>query len=129
MKFSQKNPPRQYQAGRHSPITISDCGRLELEPDEQITFITPAGAEYDVARKSWGFYATPSLNGRLSQFSLRGVLVINDVGRVFVMLVEAGRELEFEAYLRDENLAVLHWLDSDHAVQSLVRLIQNKDAG
>ena len=60
----------------------SDCGRIALAPDEQVTFTTEAGGEYDVTRKSWGFYATPSINGRLKTFGLRAALVRNVAGRV-----------------------------------------------
>jgi hypothetical protein len=95
---------------------MADCGRVELEPDEQLTFTTPDGAEYDVARKSWGFYATPSLNGRLREFGLRGVLVRNRIGRYFVLLVERGHEDEFESYRALEELDVIAWLDSDEAL-------------
>lgn len=52
-----------------------------------------------VARKSWGFYATPSLNGQLVTFGLRGALVKEPRNRYFVMLVQAGKEEDFFAYL------------------------------
>jgi hypothetical protein len=95
---------------------------MRLEPDEQITFVTPAGAEYDVARKDWGFYATPSLNGRLTQFGLRAVLVKNRATRrFFVLLVESGAETRFERYCAAENLAALVWLDSSAALEDLER--------
>jgi hypothetical protein len=101
---------------------MMDCGRVELAPDEQVTFVTDAGAEYDVARKDWGFYATPSLNGRLEQFGLRGVLIKNRVtGRYFVLLVERGRERGFDAYCAQEGLAVVAWLDSTAALDSLAQ--------
>ena len=74
MKIDLKNPPRSYEVGRTVKLQMKDCGTIRLEPDEQLTFTTEAGAEYDLARKDWGFYATPSLNGRLQQFGLRAVL-------------------------------------------------------
>ena len=90
MKFFRNDPPRIYEAGFDVKVLISDCGKIELEPDEQVTFITPSGGEYDVARKSWGFYATPSLNGRLQGFGLKAVLVKNRINRYFIFLVEKG---------------------------------------
>jgi hypothetical protein len=83
-----------------------------------VTFTTEGGGEYDVARKSWGFYATPSLNGRLAGFRLRGVIVRNRLGRVFVLLVERGKEALFEAYVSDEALDILHWVDDDTTAAS-----------
>lgn len=120
MKFVPKDPPRRFTVGNAAKFEIADCGTMHLAPDEQVTFVTEDGAEYDVACKDWGFYATPSLNGRLESFGLRGVLIQNrGTGRYFVLLVERGREPSFEAYLREENLRVVHWLDSSEACAAL----------
>jgi hypothetical protein len=122
VKFSPKNPPRRFTVGNAVKFDMKDCGTLALEPDEQVTFTTEGGAEYDVARKDWGFYATPSLNGRLEQFGLRGVLIKNrSTARYFVLLVERGREKAFDAYCEQENLAVIAWLDSAAALDALAR--------
>jgi hypothetical protein len=113
MKFDKKDPPRQFQVGNAVRFAMSDWGNIALEPDEQVTFTTSAGGQYDVARKDWGFYATPSLNGRLPQFGLRGVLIRNMLtGRYFVFLVENRGEAEFYAYMKRESLEVIAWLDS-----------------
>jgi hypothetical protein len=110
VRFGPIDPPRRYTAGL-TDVEISDCGRIELDADEQVTFTTPAGGELDVARKSWGFYATPSLNARLPSFGLRPCLVRNTQDRYFVLLVESGCEADFEAYLELERLTVAGWLD------------------
>src|SRR5262245_18556504 len=119
MKFAQKSPPRRFAVGNADKIEIRDCGNLALEPDEQVTFLTESGAEYDVARKDWGFYATPSLNSRLERFGLRGVLVKNRKNQFFVMLVERGKEPAFQRYLDVESLAVVTWLDGTAALENL----------
>jgi hypothetical protein len=125
LKFNPRQPPRAFQVGPQGQITIFDQGRIELEPNEQVTFTLPQGAEYDVTRKDWGFYATPSLNGRLEQFGLRGVLIKNrGTGRFFVLLVEKGKEADFEKYCRSENLAAVAWLDSTAALESLERKVR-----
>jgi len=119
MKFEPKDPPRRFEVGFGETLEMADCGRLELAPDEQVTLTTAAGSEYDVARKSWGFYATPSLNARLTDFGLRGLLVRNRIGRYFVLLVERGHEDEFEHYRAIEELEVVTWLDNDEALERL----------
>ena len=117
MKIEAKNPPRVYQVGRSVTVNMRDCGAVHLDPDEQLTFKTESGAEYDLARKDWGFYATPSLNGRLQQFGLRAVLVKNLIGRFFVLLVERGKEALFDQYVAVEELQIIAWLDSaEHLV-------------
>lgn len=130
MKFKPIDPPRCFTVGSASPVTIKDCARIELEPDEQVTFVTPSGAEYDVARKDWGFYATPSLNQRLPGFGLRALLAKNRDGRFCLMLVERGREPAMEAYFAEQGMSVACWLDSDQALAELERRLGGaRDAG
>ena len=117
MKIVPIDPPRAFSVA--DGISMKDCARIELEPDEQVTFLTETGAEYDVARKSWGYYATPSLNGRLARFGLRAALVKNSSAKFYVMLVEKGREDDFAHYLSMENEHVVTWLDDDVPLQEL----------
>ena len=120
MRFDRKNPPRVFTVGNTVKFDMCDCGSVHLQPDEQITFVTESGAEFDVARKDWGYYATPSLNGRLEQFGLRGVLIRNTMtGRYFLLLVESGMEPAFEAYLVQESCAVVAWLDNTAACDAV----------
>lgn len=120
MKFIPVSPPRKFEvSGAGLRVTLSDCGRVALEPDEQVTFTTENGGELDVTRKSWGFYATPSTNGRLKSFGLRAALTRNVAGRLFVVLVEQGKEDEFFAYLNADKQTLLTWIDDDAAVERL----------
>ena len=150
MNIKPRIPPRSFQVGNKAdPVTISDCASIELSPDEQVTFRTEKGAEYDVARKSWGYYATPSLGGRLRSFGLRPALAKNArfyyfdvgvlnallgsfdpsldrVGMIFEHLVFnqvrahcLSQEKQFEAYLASENLRVVCWLDDEAALAQL----------
>jgi hypothetical protein len=124
MKFDPKDPPRLFNVGNAVTFPIADCGTLALAPDEQVTLTTDTGGEYDVARKDWGFYATPSLNGRLPQFGLRGVLIRNKTtGRYFVLLVEQGRDTEFWAYMEQEGLEVISWLDTTERLDALKQAV------
>lgn len=92
---------------------------MELAPDEQITFVTEEGLQYDVTRKSWGFYATPSLNGRLARFHLKPVMVKNRTGRFFILLVEAGKEADFNRYVEEEKLEIICWMDTTEALDKI----------
>ena len=114
-------PPREFDVGRGEIVRLKDCARIELQPDEQVTFLTESGAEYDFVRKSWGFYATPSLNGRLQRFGLRGVLLKSPQGKVYLVVVERGHEAEFERYMAIERHTLICWLDSDEAVEAFER--------
>jgi phage terminase large subunit-like protein len=111
MKIRAKNPPRVFNVGKNSEIKISDCGEVELNPDEQVTFLTSSGKHYDVVAKSWGFYATSSVNARLKKEGFKAALVKNTQGRYYVMIVEKEKIGNFEAYLRMEQNKVEKWLD------------------
>jgi hypothetical protein len=120
MKFTPIDPPRRFEvAGGGLKLMLADCGRVALEPDEQVTFTTEAGAEYDVVRKDWGFYATPSMNSRLRGFGLRAALVLSAFDKLFLVLVEKGKEAAFLAYVTADRQRVLCWLDEDEAVAKL----------
>ena len=124
MKFIPVDPPRKFEvSGAGVRLHLSDCGRVALAADEQVTFTTEAGGEFDVTRKSWGFYATPSTNGRLKTFGLRAALVRNVAGRLFVVLVEQGKESEFLAYMEADKQTLLTWLDDDAPVERLAALL------
>jgi len=125
MKFAPKEPPRRFQGGNAVKFDMKDCGELMLGADEQVTLKTDRGGEYDVARKDWGFYATPSLNGRLEQFGLRAVLISNrDTGRYFILLVERGEEARFDSYMAREGLELIVWMDSTAALDALARRVR-----
>ena len=120
MKIEIKDPPRTYECGFEIKRTISDCGRVELNPDEQITLTTPSGTEYDIARKEFGYYATPSTNGRLQRFGLRTVIAKNRVEQLFVLLIEQGKEAAFEKYLQEEQMTAVCWIDSEDSVAAFL---------
>ena len=111
MQIKINDPPREFSVGCDQGIVLKDCAHIALCDDEQITFNTAQGAGYDVTRKSWGFYAAPSINGRLSRFGLRAVLVKNQSMQYYVLLVEQGKESDFEAYVRCESLTICGWLN------------------
>jgi hypothetical protein len=123
MRFYPKEPPREFEVGFGKKVIIRDCGVLELAADEQVTLITEQGGEYDVTRKSWGFYATPSMNGRLSSFGLRAALVKNRLNRHFVLLVENACQHAFQQYCEQEPLTVVAWLDDPRDLERIGRAI------
>ena len=129
MKFTPSDPPRLFNVGQEAIIKLKDCGRIELLPDEQVTFTTESGGEYDVVRKSWGFYATPSVNRRLPTFGLYAAIVKSPGGRTYLWLVEKGKEKEFQAYAALERQKVICWLDTDEKIEALEVLLSDMGEG
>ncbi|MGH8574682.1 MAG: hypothetical protein ACREX8_19245 [Gammaproteobacteria bacterium] len=121
MRIEPVEPPREFGVG-HRGGRLRHVGDAWLEPDEMITLRTDSGTELDVTRKSWGYYGSPSLNGRLRDHGLRAALAVGvprdgeQANRMYLLLVEEGREDEFRAYLEAEEMKVVTWLDSDEAI-------------
>ena len=121
MKINERTPPRIFKVGHDQSIEIAHCADIELASDEQITLVTPSGTEFDVVRKSWGYYATPSLNRRLCNHGLRAVLVKGQrLGGVYLLLVERGHEDDFYHYVREDALTIVCWLDSNKTTDDVI---------
>ncbi len=84
-----------------------------------VTFVSAGGSEYDVTRKVLGYYATPSLYGRLPLKGLRPALMRNAANRFFIVLVEAGREDAFDTYLKSQKQRLVAWLDTSETLEKL----------
>jgi len=117
MNVVSKKPAREFRVGISKSIVLKDCASIALGPDEQVTFTTADGGEYDVVRKSWGFYATPSLNVRLKKYGLNAALIASEDNKYFIFLVESGRESQFQTYLQNEKLTLVTWLNEEALVR------------
>ena len=133
MKITELSPPRTFVVGREVTVHIRHCANIELAADEQVTFVTESNGEFDVTRKSWGFYATPSLNGRLQKFGLRAVLVKNLDAKFYILLVESGKETDFQRYIDIDGITIVSWLDNDSEIACLEQKLKSagkrKDGG
>ncbi len=117
MKFEPKTPPREFEVGYDVKGIIRDCGSMRLAPDEQVTFLTEAGGEYDLTRKEWGLCHAVAERpaGGLQSSCGPGQ---EPRGPVFVLLVERGQEEAFDHYVRSEPLKIITWLDTQDALQA-----------
>ena len=110
MRFEKNDPPRVFRVGENL-IAISDCGKIHLEDNDQVTFVTASGREHDFTAKSWGFYATPSVNGRLIDQGFKTALVRNSSGKYYVMVIDKDKIHDFEDYLASEKNEIVEWLN------------------
>ena len=111
MKIKLNETPRVFTVGKDNKIEISDWGKIQLNFDEQITFVTESDKQYDVVAKSWGFYATPSVNKRLKNEGFKTALVKNEHGNYYIMVVDKEKLEDFKAYLEGEKNKIQRWLD------------------
>jgi hypothetical protein len=121
MKIIPTIPIREFEVGFPGHrLLIKDCAHIDLEDDEQVTFTTSSGSEYDVVRKSWGYFATPSINQRLKKFGLRAVLIQDSMRKRFICLVEDDKEEKFQSFLDSDGAGILCWLDDDDSVEKFI---------
>ena len=110
MRVDAKEPPRRFAVG-DGTLHLSHVADMSLGPDEVVTFVGDGGTEFDVVRKDWGYYATPSLNGRLPSKGLRPVLCAS-ADRLYLLLCETGCETAFADYLTSQGMRAVRWLDT-----------------
>jgi hypothetical protein len=126
VRFDPLNPPRVFRVGGSRGVELRDCGKLHLEPGEQVALIGER-AVHDVTWTPWGFYATAALNSRLPGSGLRPPLAQNKTGKFFVLLFQDGFDAEFERNLEQEGLQVVCWLDDETALARIVDAVRAAD--
>ena len=111
MKVKLKKIPREFKVGINLKTTIKDFGKIEASENEMLSFVNQNGKEYDVAAKDWGFYATPSINGRLKNEGFKTGLIRNSFNKYYVVLVDEEKVESFYNYLKLDDQLLVEWLD------------------
>jgi 2-polyprenyl-3-methyl-5-hydroxy-6-metoxy-1,4-benzoquinol methylase len=112
MKIYKNSPSRIFRVGFDNKILIRDCGKIFLKNDEIVTFSDKNNNEYDIGKKSWGYYATPSINGRLKNNNFHSYLIKNIYEKIYLMIVHNSKQLNFNKYINDNHLKILLKLDN-----------------
>ena len=108
MKVIKKN--RKFKVGI-TQTTIKHVADLKLKNDELLTIKVSKNKEYDVTRKSWGFYSTPSINKRLLRYGFESAITYNpNFGTYFMQIVEKNKKREFKKYLKSQGMILITWL-------------------
>ncbi len=87
MKILKKKKPRIFIVSKKNNILLKDVGKIILDDNENLTVSSKSGKEFEICKKKWGFYATPSLNFRLKKKGLRAALV-KQYKKYFILLVD-----------------------------------------
>ena len=108
MKIKKKK--RKFKTGITN-IEITHVADLKLSDDELITIKVNKKTEYDITRKNWGFYSTPSINKRLLKYGFNSAITHNPkFGTYFMMIVEKNKKKMFLKYLKSQNMTLITWL-------------------
>jgi hypothetical protein len=115
MKIIKKTKSRKFKVGWDKKTILKDVGSLYLNNDENITFKNLNNKkEYDICKKEWGFYGTPTLNKRLKKFGYTAALVKNSVFKTFgILIVEDEKKKEFIKYLKIQKMTLVCWLNAN----------------
>ena len=108
----KKNKKFNTKSKQNTSIVLID--KIELQKNEQITFFEKLSGktrEYDVVKKSWGYYATPSINKRLKKFHYECALINNNQNKFFICLVSREMKKQFRLYLKKDEQELVCWLN------------------
>ena len=109
IKISKK--PRIFKVGVRKKISIMEVGFLYLKDNEQITIVNENKKNFDFVKKNWGYYATPSINGRLKKEGFKTALVKNKSNKYYIMVVDKKKTKIFKDYCKIENQKIIEWID------------------
>ena len=108
MKIKKKN--RKFKTGI-TDIIITHVADLKLSNDELITIKVNKKTEYDITKKNWGFYSTPSINKRLLKFNFKTCIIKNKTSKnIFILIVDKNKIKKLNKYIKNENCIVIKWL-------------------
>jgi len=106
MKLNKKN--RSFKVGKN--IKLKCVGDIFLKNDELITF-RDKKKEFDITKKNWGYYATPSIDKRLKNYGYSTAIIQNKISKnIFIVLVDKKKKKIFSKYIKSENIKIIKWL-------------------
>lgn len=118
-----KDSPRKFEL-LNGKVVMSDIGKIYLEADELVSFVTPSGRECDFAAKDWGFYPLSSPNSRTKKQGFKVALVADEQGKVQINVVENDKLYLYEKYLKIHmnGSEIICWLDEfDHKTIKMLK--------
>ena len=110
MKIFKKKKPRLFLVSKKNNIYLKDIGKIYLNDNENLTITSSDKKNFEICRKDWGYYATPSINSRLKKNGFRTVLV-RQKHKYFILIVNKNKIRKFKSYCNLENYKIIEWLD------------------
>ncbi len=108
------NKVRRFNTKSKLNIKLALVKKINLKKNQQITFVENSKGkikEYDVVKKDWGYYATPSINKRLKKFNYECALIKNNKNKFFLCLINKDMKKKFISYLKRDNQKLVCWLN------------------
>ena len=111
MIIHKKKRPRKFCVSKKNKIFLKDVGKIHLNEDELLTIVSNNKKNYEICRKDWGYYATPSLNFRLKKNGFRTILA-KQKKKFFILLIDIDKLKSFKQYAKIENYKIIKRLDN-----------------
>lgn len=114
---------REFRTKSKLNTQITLLKKIYLKENQQITFLEnfkKEKKEYDIVKKNWGYYATPSINKRLKKFGYECAIIKNKQNKFFLCLVNKDMKKKFKSYLIKDDQQIVCWLNSKN-----LKLIDN----
>jgi len=105
MKIEINKKPRKFKVGIKK-VTLKHYGEIYLNNNNQVTFKNKK-SEFDIVKKNWGYYATPSINHRLKKFGFRTFLIKNEKNKFYIFLVHINKMKNFKKYCKDDKQKII----------------------
>ena len=101
---------RKFKPSSKSRVIITEKAKIYMKHNEQITLIDINKNQYDIVKKSWGYYSTPSINKRLKNNNHKACIVKNiEKKTIFLFSVNIKKKNEFNKYLKKNKIKVIKW--------------------
>ena len=104
-----KKTKRKFRPIKNSELEITDCGKIYLDDNEQVTFGFNKKS-YDFCQTNWGFYVTSSINSRLKKEGFKVGLFKNKNQRRYVYAIDNKKIKIFKLFLKKTNHTLVSWL-------------------
>tara|TARA_A100000164_G_scaffold375420_1_gene410433 strand:+ start:1296 stop:1673 length:378 start_codon:yes stop_codon:yes gene_type:complete len=115
MKVQKKN--RKFKNKSKLNQQIIESAIITLRNNEQISLSEKVGRskkEYDIVKKNWGYYVTPSINKRLKFFKYECALVRNNKNKFYICMTNKEKKKSFLNYLKKDNQKIIFWFNENN---------------
>ena len=83
---------------------------MKIKKNKKIRKFSIKKQEYDLCKKEWGFYATPSINSRLKNNNFTTLIVQGKkFGKFYIHIVDKKKINVHKKYLKSEKLKIIKW--------------------
>ncbi len=100
-----KKIKRSWIVGTNKDIVITEKLKIKLNDNEQVSFVgTKKKINYEICKKNWGYYISPSIDKRLKDYGHTVYITKNKNGQVYLMAVDFKKIKRFILYCKKEKL-------------------------